>query len=103
MPNRYDTQTRAESVRLVRMNVADCASRWEAMKAVGAGSRLGTTPRRSGSDSDKPRASGPSADIPLGNDAGSATQTRLKVTTVYCRKSAPTSPGLVAKSKRVAH
>ena len=41
MPNRFDKETRAKAVRLVRNHVADYESEWAAIRAVSA--RLGTS------------------------------------------------------------
>jgi transposase len=41
MPSRFDKETRAKAVRLVRDHVGDYASEWAAMKAIAA--RLGTS------------------------------------------------------------
>ena len=41
MPSRFDKETRAKAVRLVRDHVADYESEWAAMKAIAA--RLGTS------------------------------------------------------------
>ena len=41
MPSRFDRETRAKAVRLVKDHVADYESEWAAMKAVSA--RLGTS------------------------------------------------------------